>query len=68
MGVNYPTCPHCGNLCGRLARLCSDCGAFLYEPNLDDRVIRDKLHPNGESRWTPPPKGEATAPRKGQAI
>lgn len=39
-----PSCPQCGNLCGRLARICADCGAFLYEPNLNDRIIRERLH------------------------
>lgn len=46
----YPSCPHCGNLCGRLARVCADCGAFLYEPVLTDRMMRDKLHPDSDSR------------------
>jgi hypothetical protein len=46
----YPSCPQCGNICGRLARLCADCGAFLYEPDLTDHVLRDKLHRDSASR------------------
>lgn len=26
---HFPTCPRCGNLCGRLAVICADCGARL---------------------------------------
>lgn len=28
---SMPACPRCGNLCGRLARICVDCGAKLYD-------------------------------------
>lgn len=49
---HLPSCPRCGSLCGRLARLCADCGMGLYEQMKgDDRMIRDKLHgraPSGE--------------------
>lgn len=31
---HFPTCPHCGNLCGRLASKCADCGAQLYPSHL----------------------------------
>jgi len=31
LGDHFPTCPRCGNLCGRLARVCVDCGCRLYE-------------------------------------
>jgi predicted amidophosphoribosyltransferase len=54
---SFPCCPHCGNLCGKLARLCADCGSFLYEPNAGDRFIRAMLHAA--------PKGEDTTPTKG---
>jgi len=39
----YPICPGCGSLCGRLARICADCGAFLYEPTREDRDERREL-------------------------
>ena len=45
----YPVCPDCGNLCGRLARLCHDCGAYLFEPDPDDRAIRRRLHSRFDS-------------------
>jgi len=56
---SFPTCPQCGNLCGKLARLCADCGAFLYAPNSDDRMIREMLHPQAA------PRREDTHPTKG---
>lgn len=31
---HFPTCPHCGNLCGRLATKCADCGCALYPPHV----------------------------------
>ena len=31
MRDHFPTCPRCGDLCGRMAYRCSDCGAKLYE-------------------------------------
>ena len=31
---HLPTCPHCGNLCGRLATKCADCGCALYPPHV----------------------------------
>lgn len=29
---HFPSCPRCGNLCGRLARVCAGCGTRLHEP------------------------------------
>lgn len=29
MSDHYPTCPRCGDLCGKLARICVSCGARL---------------------------------------
>jgi len=26
---HFPTCPRCGELCGKLAIICADCGARL---------------------------------------
>lgn len=52
---HFPACPHCGNLCGKLARLCADCGAFLYHPTADDRLVRSRLHGK-------PPSGEDSHP------
>lgn len=49
----FPSCPHCGNLCGKLARVCYDCGAHLF-----DDVTND-----GRRRL--PPEGEAMHPAKG---
>lgn len=47
----FPECPHCGNLCGRLAQRCYQCGTKLYMetkspqsrrvPVLDYRPRRD---------------------------
>lgn len=36
----YPVCPHCGELCGRLARICADCGALLVEDMRGERNHR----------------------------
>jgi predicted amidophosphoribosyltransferase len=33
---HLPTCPHCGNLCGKLAQVCYDCGARLYDTHTND--------------------------------
>ncbi len=27
---HFPVCPHCGELCGRLAEVCSACGSRLF--------------------------------------
>jgi hypothetical protein len=43
----YLTCPHCGNLCGRLARVCADCAGYLYEPTETDRLERQELIEEG---------------------
>jgi hypothetical protein len=32
---HYPTCPRCGDLCGRLARICVECGAELFASPVD---------------------------------
>lgn len=48
--VTFPACPHRGNLCGKLARLCADCGAFLREPDLNDWALRRRLHPQPDRR------------------
>lgn len=32
----FPSCPHCGNLCGKLARVCYDCGAHLFQDVTND--------------------------------
>ncbi len=37
---HFPSCPHCGEACGRLARVCADCGSFLYEPTPEDRNMK----------------------------
>lgn len=45
--MSYPVCPSCGEQCGRLARICVDCGAYLYEPTPSDRLERAMLIRNG---------------------
>jgi tRNA(Ile2) C34 agmatinyltransferase TiaS len=42
---HFPSCPRCGNLCGRLAVRCADCGARLFEPDaapLGEALTADK--------------------------
>jgi predicted amidophosphoribosyltransferase len=46
---HYPTCPHCGNLCGKLARVCYDCGAHLYDDVTNaGRAKREDSSPHKE--------------------
>jgi len=39
---HFPACPNCGNLCGKLARICVDCGWRLYEEGVDPpgRIVK----------------------------
>ncbi len=30
-GDHFPACPRCGDLCGRLAQVCAECGTRLYD-------------------------------------
>jgi hypothetical protein len=62
--VNYPTCPHCGEVCGRLARVCADCGAYLYEPTPSDRLERRELVEQAFAAL----RREYTNPTKGQGF
>jgi predicted amidophosphoribosyltransferase len=44
---HYPTCPRCGNLCGRLAVICADCGARLKPTPEDLKILREHGHTEG---------------------
>lgn len=60
---HYPTCPICGNLCGRLARVCVDCGARLYEPGAEpvDAEHRAHIESHAVSERDPaPPEGKVS--------
>lgn len=61
MSDHYPTCPRCGNLCGRLAARCADCHAKLYE--LDSHAA-DRLSSTPMQRPTSTPEGEAVPPAR----
>ena len=58
---NFPACPRCGNLCGRLAIVCADCGARL-KPTEND--LRDAADHGKVSRNAAPPR-EDTSPTEG---
>jgi ribosomal protein L32 len=46
MPDHYPVCPSCGNLCGRLARICADCGVSLMATpgDLRDAAANGRMH------------------------
>jgi hypothetical protein len=56
-----PTCPRCGDLCPRLARICAGCGAQLYES------LRAADRPVSVPRMTAPPR-EDMPPANGSAA
>lgn len=50
----YPSCPRCGNLCGRLAVVCADCGARLKPTENDLRLARmNAARPREDTEATP---------------
>ena len=60
----YPTCPACGNLCGKLARICADCGAQLFASEVDLANAKRV----GSAAMTAAPKRDATTPTRERGV
>lgn len=62
---HYPACPSCGNLCGRLAQVCADCGALLFV----DTSLHARLQSRGvKDRRKAAEQREDAEARKGKAV
>lgn len=66
-----PVCPHCGDLCGRLAQVCASCGHPLYDPangpvnHLRDlgRRLAGRWNEGQNAAMQAAPPSEAASPR-----
>lgn len=51
-GAFLPTCPGCGNVCGRTALRCQGCGKPLYGWEMTARELsRARVAPSMEDWW-----------------
>lgn len=57
---HFPVCGGCGDLCGKLARVCFGCGRALYPTDHALEVASRAMQAA--------PKGEAVPPGNGKAV